>query len=284
VPDLPVRAAGHVDGERPVGDRPARRGNPRHQRGGQRRRLIQRQAGAVPVLGQVQAVVRDDHDGRGREALRPRIRRPEPGRHQEQHGHDDGHPAGDREERAGEAGPAAPDGGQGQAQRRGGGRPGGARVVGHHGHGQAVLVDQAAQQREHLPRGRRVEGAGRLVGEDDLRPGDQRPGDGDALLLAARQLARPVPGPVSEADGSEHRAHLAGLRRPASQPARQLHVLPGSQRGDEVERLEDEADPGAAQDRQRAGGQAAEHGARDADLAGGDAVEPGGALQQRGLA
>ena len=50
-----------------------------------------------------------------------------------------------------------------------------------------------------------VEVAGRLVGEDQLGVADQGAGDGDALLLAARQLARPMLGAVGDADLVHHR-------------------------------------------------------------------------------
>ena len=56
----------------------------------------------------------------------------------------------------------------------------------------AELAHGAAHEREDLGAGARVEVAGRLVGEDDLRPAGQGPGDGDALLLAAGELARAV--------------------------------------------------------------------------------------------
>ena len=46
----------------------------------------------------------------------------------------------------------------------------------------------------------RVEVAGRLVGEDDGRAGDQRPRHGDALLLAAGELGRAVRAAAGEAD------------------------------------------------------------------------------------
>ena len=74
------------------------------------------------------------------------------------------------------------------------------RVVGDHDDGLAELADAVAQQAEHLRAGAGVEVAGRLVGEDDLGPGDQRPGDGDPLLLAAGQLRRAVPQPVGQAE------------------------------------------------------------------------------------
>jgi hypothetical protein len=40
------------------------------------------------------------------------------------------------------------------------------------------------QERDELRAGGRVEVARRLVGEDDRRPPDEGPGDGDALALA----------------------------------------------------------------------------------------------------
>ena len=80
------------------------------------------------------------------------------------------------------------------------------------------LVDGVAQQREHLAAGARVQRAGRLVGEHDLRLGDERARDRDALLLAARQLRGPVARPVAEADAARARRATAGAarRRPAS--------------------------------------------------------------------
>src|SRR4051812_4163718 len=53
---------------------------------------------------------------------------------------------------------------------------------------------------EHLRRGVRVEVAGRLVGEDDRRVGDDRAGDRDPLLLAAGELGRLVVHPLGHAD------------------------------------------------------------------------------------
>src|ERR687883_1530576 len=64
---------------------------------------------------------------------------------------------------------------------------GGGRVVRDHDDRLAELVDGAAQQVEDLAGGLGVEVAGRLVGEDDGGLARQRTGDGDALLLAARE-------------------------------------------------------------------------------------------------
>ena len=51
----------------------------------------------------------------------------------------------------------------------------------------------------------RVEVAGRLVGEEERRLGDQRARDRDALLLAAGELARLVVETIAEADALERR-------------------------------------------------------------------------------
>ena len=60
-------------------------------------------------------------------------------------------------------------------------------VVGRHQDGDAELVDPQ-QELEDLPADERVEVAGRLVGDDQARVVDERPGDRRPLLLAARQL------------------------------------------------------------------------------------------------
>ena len=70
-----------------------------------------------------------------------------------------------------------------------GGRRG---VVGDHHDRLPALVDGAAEEREDVGGGVRVEVAGRLVGEHDRRAGRQGAGDRDALLLAAGQLGRAV--------------------------------------------------------------------------------------------
>ncbi len=62
-----------------------------------------------------------------------------------------------------------------------------------------------------------VEVAGRLVGEHDRRPSDDRPGDGDALALAAGELRRAVLQAVPETDlrSSACALRLAGARHGA---------------------------------------------------------------------
>ena len=74
------------------------------------------------------------------------------------------------------------------------------RVVRDHHRGLAQRVDRVAQQREDLAARRRIEVAGRLVGEHHARARHQRSGDRHALLLTARQLRRAVREAVTEAD------------------------------------------------------------------------------------
>ena len=64
-----------------------------------------------------------------------------------------------------------------------------ARLVRDH-HDGAALVGARAQQPQHLGAGLGVEVAGRLVGEQQRRVVDERAGDREALLLAARELMR----------------------------------------------------------------------------------------------
>ena len=75
--------------------------------------------------------------------------------------------------------------------------------VRHHGDGDAGLAIERGQQVHDVAAGRRVEVAGRLVGKDHLRIGDDRPRDGDALLLAAGKFVGVVAGAVGEADLGE---------------------------------------------------------------------------------
>ena len=71
--------------------------------------------------------------------------------------------------------------------------------------GDALLLGEVVHQVDDVAAGLLVERRGRLVGEDDARPRGERARDRDALLLAARELAREVVEPLAEADRLEHR-------------------------------------------------------------------------------
>ncbi len=119
------------------------------------------------------------------------------------------------------------------------------RVVGNHEDRRPAAV-QLGQQGEDARAGRRVQAAGRLVGQDDGGPPGQRPGDGDALALAAGQFGGTVAGPAGQADlGQRVRRGPAPPRRgdtAVQQPGG--HVVQRGQRGHQEELLEHEPDPG----------------------------------------
>ena len=114
----------------------------------------------------------------------------------------------------------------------------------------AVRVDDLAQEREHAAPGAGVQRSGRLVGEHDLGPGDERPGDRDPLLLAAGELGGTVAQALVEPDPRRDLAHLRAPGTAAVQAQRQADVLGDRERRHQVEGLEDEPDPLAPQDRQ----------------------------------
>ena len=112
----------------------------------------------------------------------------------------------------------------------------------------------------------------------------QRAGHGDALLLAAGELARAVPQPVAQADGADHAVEPRRVGLPAGEVERQRDVLQRGERRDQVEGLEDEADLVAPELGQLLVVSVGEVGAADVHLAGGERVEAGHAVHQRGLA
>ena len=63
-------------------------------------------------------------------------------------------------------------------------------LVRHEHDGDAALDVQPLKDAHHLDAGARIEVAGRLVRQQQRRVVDERARDGDALLLAARELVR----------------------------------------------------------------------------------------------
>ncbi len=102
-----------------------------------------------------------------------------------------------------------------------------------------------AEEGHDVPAGARVQVAGRLVAEQDRRLVDQRPRDGDALLLAAGELVRPVVRAVGQADAAEQLERLPlapGSRTIPVIQERRHHIFQGGRPRQQVEVLEDEAD------------------------------------------
>ena len=112
-----------------------------------------------------------------------------------------------------------------------GGRAG---VVRDHHHGATEVAGRVAQELQHLGGRAGVEVARGLVGEHDGRLGDERPGDGDALLLTAGELGGPVAAPIGEADTVEQveDARLICRAGATGEPDRQGDVLLGREGGE----------------------------------------------------
>jgi hypothetical protein len=80
-------------------------------------------------------------------------------------------------------------------------------LVCHQHDGDAVLRVETLKDAEHLDAGSRIQVAGRLVREQDARRVDESTRDGDALLLASRELIRMMPEPLAQShrlQGSVH--------------------------------------------------------------------------------
>src|SRR5699024_3056916 len=120
-------------------------------------------------------------------------------------------------------------------------------LVGDHHDGDAQLLVDAAQQREHVAGGGGVQRAGRLVGEKQARVRRERTGDAHALLLAAGELLRVAPALIRQPHEPQQLgdARLAFGLRHALQLQRVGDVAGHGAGGEQVELLEDHADVGA---------------------------------------
>ena len=96
-----------------------------------------------------------------------------------------------------------------------GGLAGEAHLVGDDDHRHAVF-GEPHHDVEHLGDHLGVERARRLVEQHHLRVHRERPGDGDALLLTARELGRHLVGLVGDADPVEQLHRRASRPRPSS--------------------------------------------------------------------
>lgn len=129
-----------------------------------------------------------------------------------------------------------------------------------------------------------VEIAGRLVGDQDGGIGCQRPGDRHTLLLPAGKLTGIVMQPVAEADGGklvlgngEGVAHIGKLQR-------HCDVFQRGHVGQQVEGLEDDADPASAKGGQPVFGKIMKRGVVDVQRAAVQSLQAGEHHQQRRFA
>ncbi|MBA2297469.1 MAG: ATP-binding cassette domain-containing protein [Actinobacteria bacterium] len=148
----------------------------------------------------------------------------------------------------------------------------------------AVLVDGVAHQREDLAAGGRVEVARRLVGEEHRRTRDERARDGDALLLAARELGWAMAPAIGEPGRVEQLLEPLALDPGTGDREREGDVLLGGEHRQEVEELEDETDVPPAKPGQLVVLQGRDLHAVDLDRAARRPVEPGENVHESRLA
>src|SRR5438874_2180115 len=150
------------------------------------------------------------------------------------------------------------------------------------------LTARSPQRVEQVAAGRVVEVAGRLVGEQDGRPGHEGAGDRDALLLAGGELVWTAALLAGQVHGRDHLPdaflQLSPRRIVTGDRERQADVLANVEQWDQVERLEDEAGPLAAQPRRLTIREAADVATLEDDPATAGPVQPAQHLQQRALA
>ena len=151
--------------------------------------------------------------------------------------------------------------------------------------GDAVAAG-GAEQPHHRLAVHRVEGAGRLVGEEDVAVADDGAGDGDPLALAAGEVVGEPVGLVEHAEALE-RFEAGGpgpLRADAVELERERDVLERGEPGEEVEVLEHVADRPAPQRGPVVGRQAGQVVAVDEHLARRRLLHRTGDGEQRALA
>jgi hypothetical protein len=115
-----------------------------------------------------------------------------------------------------------------------GGEP---EIVGHENDRRTRLPVERLEEVDDAASTVSIEIPGRLVGEQDARGVRECPGDRDALLLTAGELAWKVVQPVGEPDAAEQLARARRGTVLAAELERHLHVLRGRERRDELKGL-----------------------------------------------
>ena len=147
----------------------------------------------------------------------------------------------------------------------------------------AVPLRRAEQKIGHRGAGLVVEIRRRLVGEQELRPIDQRAGDGHPLLLADRQLMRIGIDAIVDAQRLQHGVRRRTIHRQPGDALRDQQVLQRGQRRQQVELLQDDADVPPAEAVARGRGERRQILSVDDDRAAGGQQQSGDQVQQRRL-
>ncbi len=112
-----------------------------------------------------------------------------------------------------------------------------------------VITCEPGEQRHDLVAGDRVEGAGRLVGEEETTVADHRSRDRNALTLSTGEVIRVAVDVVGQVDSPQHvaaaRSRLSG--GDTVEFEREHDVLDRGQRRDEIQLLEHVSDMASTQ-------------------------------------
>src|SRR5215831_13818790 len=166
------------------------------------------------------------------------------------------------------------------------GKPCRCRIVCHHHDSLAELAVEDLQGGENLVGGGAVEIAGRLVAQEQLWIGYDCAGDRDALLLAARYLARVMRRPIGKRDDLERSFDVAPplCLAELGEQQRQLHVLCRRQHRHEIVELKNEADVSSAIARKLALREPVDPLSGDVDFSGIDVIDSAKQIEQGRLA
>ena len=119
--------------------------------------------------------------------------------------------------------------------------------MGDHQNGLFIPAGRFFEQGNHLACVLRIQITGRLVGQNERRPGDECAADGDALLLPAGQLTWQMVAAFVKAKHCEQFLQIGFVRFLVIEQHRKNDVLLDGQLRDEIKTLEDEADIAAAE-------------------------------------
>src|SRR5262245_55061034 len=159
-------------------------------------------------------------------------------------------------------------------------------LMSHDQDGDALIVE-LLEERHDLDRGATVEIAGRFVREKHCGFGDERTGNGHALLLPAGQLAGLMFGALRETDSLQGRSReRTGIKLPAGAVVeqRQLDIFERAGACQEVKTLEDEAELLVTQIRERVAIQAVNVYASEEIVAARRGIQAANEVHERGLA
>ncbi len=129
-----------------------------------------------------------------------------------------------------------------------------------------------------------VERCQRLVHQDQARAGEQGAADRDALLLAARQQARPAVEQMADAEQLDHAVHVAVAFGGRREEAAVAQILPDRHMREQPRVLEDVADAAPVLGHEDARSRIGQHAPIGDDPALVRAQQPADQIDQRGLA